>query len=145
MSNSILKALSTQGSAGLLKALLVPTNASLLKSLALLGTAGLLKALSMQSHENRLEALALLGTACLLKAFLSMQGNEGLLKVFLQYIQRCCSSSSPQTAVHLLGPELADLLHGGRVVRPEVRHGALSAIYAAMTAAMQAEEVGCQA
>ncbi|DBA80626.1 TPA: hypothetical protein ACH3X1_007876 [Trebouxia sp. C0004] len=69
-------------------------------------------------------------------------GNEGLLKVFLQYVQRCCSSSSPQTAVHLLGPELADLLHGGRVVRPEVRHGALSAIYAAMTAAMQAEESG---
>ncbi|DBB03686.1 TPA: hypothetical protein ACH3X3_011009 [Trebouxia sp. C0006] len=69
-------------------------------------------------------------------------GNEGLLKVFLQYIQRCCSSSSPQTAVHLLGPELADLLQGGRVVRAEVRHGALSAIYAAMTAAMQAEESG---
>ena len=72
-----------------------------------------------------------------------MQGNEGLLKVFLQYIQRWCSSSTPRTAIHLLGPELADLLHGGRVVRPEVRHGALSAIYAAMTAAMQAEEVCC--
>ena len=98
--------------------------------LTLLGTAGLLQALSEQSHENLLKAL-------------SMQGNEGLLKVFLQYIQRWCSSSTPRTAIHLLGPELADLLHGGRVVRPEVRHGALSAIYAAMTAAMQAEEVCC--
>ncbi len=97
----------------------------------------------LTTNENLLKALALLGTAGLLKA-LSMQGNEGLLKVFLQYIQRCCSSSSStQTAVHLLGPELADLLHGERVVRPEVRHGALSAIYAAMTAAMQAEEVCC--
>jgi hypothetical protein len=108
------------------------------------GNDGLLKALSVPANEYLLEALALLGTAGLLKV-LSMQGNEGLLKVFLQYIQRCCSNSSPQTAVHLLGPELADLLQGGRVVRPEVRHGALSAIYAAMTAAMQAEEVGCHA
>ena len=116
--NSKLKVLLPQGNGGLLKAVSVPANANLLKLLALLGIAGLQKALSMQ-------------------------GNEGLLKVFLQYIQRCCSSSSPQTAVHLLGPELADLLQGGRVVRPEVRHGALSAIYAAMTAAMQAEEVCC--
>ena len=116
-----------QSSVGLRKALPVPPNASLL---TLLGTAGLLKALSKQSHEN-------------LRKALSMQGNEGLLKVFLQYVQRWCSSSTPQTAIHLLGPELADLLHGGRVVRPEVRHGALSAIYAAMTAAMQAEEVCC--
>ena len=72
---------------------------------------------------------------------LLVQGDEDLLKVFLQYIHRCCSSSHPQTAVYLLGPELADLLDGAKVVRPEVRHGALSAVYAAMTAAMQGDEV----
>ena len=70
-----------------------------------------------------------------------MQGNEDLLKIFLQYIQRCCSSSGALTCTDLLGPELADLLCGARVVRPEVRHGALSAVYAAMTAAMQCHEV----
>lgn len=72
---------------------------------------------------------------------LLVQGDEDLLKVFLQYIHRCCSSSNPRTAVYLLGPELADLLDGAKVVRPEVRHGALSAVYAAMTAAMQSDEV----
>ena len=70
-----------------------------------------------------------------------MQGNEDLLKVFLQYVQRCCSRSSPETAVHLLGRELTDLLNASTVVRPEVRHGAMSAVYAAMTAAAQCDEV----
>ena len=70
-----------------------------------------------------------------------MQGNEDLLKVFLQYLQRCCSRGSPETAEHLLGHELKHLLNASTVVRPEVRHGALSAVYAAMTAAVQCDEV----
>ena len=65
------------------------------------------------------------------------QGVEDLLKVFLQYIQNCCSRCDPCIGIHLLGPEIADLLEVSKVVRPEVRHGALSAIYAAMAAAMQ--------
>ena len=69
-----------------------------------------------------------------------MQGDEDLLKVFLQYIQSCCSKCTPRTSVFLLAPELADLLEGSRVVRPEVRHGAMSAVYAAMAAAMQWDE-----
>ena len=70
-----------------------------------------------------------------------LQGNEDLLKVFLQYIRITCSSNSGQVAVSFLGPELASLLDGSRVVRPEVRHGALAAVYAAMTAAMHGDEV----
>ena len=71
----------------------------------------------------------------------ALQGIEDVLKVFLQYIQRCCSRTDPLTAIHLLGQEVADLLNASTVVRPEVRHGALSAVYAAMTAAMQCDEV----
>ena len=63
------------------------------------------------------------------------------MKVFLQYIQRCCSRGSPVTAIHLLGRQLTDLLSVFTVVRPEVRHGAMSAVYAAMTAAVQCDEV----
>lgn len=70
-----------------------------------------------------------------------LQGNEDLLKVFLQYIQRCCSGSSPETATHLLGPQLTELVNVSTVVRPEVRHGAMSAVYAAMTAAVHCDEV----
>ncbi|KAL3145911.1 hypothetical protein ABBQ38_015279 [Trebouxia sp. C0009 RCD-2024] len=69
-------------------------------------------------------------------------GNEDLLKVFLQYIQRCCSGSSPETATHLLGPQLTELVNVSTVVRPEVRHGAMSAVYAAMTAAVHCDESG---
>ena len=69
-----------------------------------------------------------------------VQGDEDLLKVFLQYIQSCCSKGDPRTSTLLLAPEVADLLEGSKVVRPEVRHGALSAVYAAMAAAMQYDE-----
>lgn len=82
------------------------------------------------------------GMKTLPAGLVSLQGNENLVKVFLQYIQRCCSRSSPQTATHLLSHELTHLLKASTVVRPEVRHGAMSAVYAAMTAAVQCDEVG---
>lgn len=69
-----------------------------------------------------------------------LQGDEDLLKVFLQYIRITCSDRS-QATIPLLGPELASLLNGTKVVRPEIRHGALAAVYAAMTAAMHSSEV----
>ena len=69
-----------------------------------------------------------------------LQGSEDLLKMVLQYIRITCSSNSPQVAVHLLGPEVAGLLDSTRVVRPEVRHGVLAIVYAAMTAAMNGNE-----
>lgn len=75
----------------------------------------------------------------------TLQGNENLVKVFLQYIQRCCSRSSPKTAIHLLSHELTHLLKASTVVRPEVRHGAMSAVYAAMTAAVQCDQVSLPA
>lgn len=63
--------------------------------------------------------------------------------MFLQYIRITNSSKGSQAAILLLGPEVANLLDATRVVRPEVRHGALAAVYAAMVAAMHSDEVCC--